>query len=76
MNDSPSGHRRGRPPPDRRGPRCPPRRARRRRCGPRPRVPSPNWAPAGLWFANVGHGRAEIADAVAEQLRTIAHYSN
>ena len=27
---------------------------------------------AGLWFANVGHGRAEIADAVAEQLRTLA----
>ncbi|MCA2208293.1 aminotransferase family protein [Nocardia rosealba] len=33
-------------------------------------------ATAGLWFANVGHGRGEIADAVAEQLRTIAHYSN
>ena len=29
-------------------------------------------ATAGLWFANVGHGRAEIADAVAEQLRTLA----
>jgi putrescine aminotransferase len=27
---------------------------------------------AGLWFANVGHGRAEIADAVGEQLRTLA----
>ena len=27
---------------------------------------------AGLWFVNVGHGRAEIADAVAEQLRTLA----
>ena len=27
-------------------------------------------ATAGLWFANVGHGRAEIADAVADQLRT------
>jgi adenosylmethionine-8-amino-7-oxononanoate aminotransferase len=27
---------------------------------------------AGLWFANVGHGRAEIADAVAAQLRTLA----
>jgi putrescine aminotransferase len=27
---------------------------------------------AGLWFANVGHGRAEIADAVATQLRTLA----
>ncbi|WP_040780320.1 aminotransferase family protein [Nocardia pneumoniae] len=33
-------------------------------------------ATAGLWFANVGHGRGEIADAVAAQLRTIAHYSN
>lgn len=32
-------------------------------------------ATAGLWFANVGHGRAEIADAVAAQLRRIAHYS-
>jgi adenosylmethionine-8-amino-7-oxononanoate aminotransferase len=29
-------------------------------------------ATAGLWFASVGHGRAEIADAVAEQLRTLA----
>ncbi|MGW4773277.1 aminotransferase family protein [Nocardia sp. NPDC004278] len=33
-------------------------------------------ATAGLWFTNVGHGRTEIADAVAEQLRTVAHYSN
>jgi adenosylmethionine-8-amino-7-oxononanoate aminotransferase len=33
-------------------------------------------ATAGLWFTNVGHGRGEIADAVAAQLRTIAHYSN
>ncbi|GGK41511.1 aminotransferase family protein [Nocardia camponoti] len=33
-------------------------------------------ATAGLWFTNVGHGRSEIADAVADQLRTIAHYSN
>lgn len=31
---------------------------------------------AGLWFTNVGHGRTEIADAVARQLSTIAHYSN
>jgi putrescine---pyruvate transaminase len=31
-------------------------------------------ATAGLWFANVGHGRTEIADAVAEQLRTLAAY--
>ena len=27
---------------------------------------------AGLWFCNVGHGREEIADAVATQLRTLA----
>ncbi|MFC4602870.1 aspartate aminotransferase family protein [Rhodococcus kronopolitis] len=33
-------------------------------------------ATAGLWFTNVGHGRTEIADAVATQLSTIAHYSN
>jgi len=32
-------------------------------------------ATAGLWFANVGHGRAEIADAVAAQIRRIAAYS-
>jgi putrescine---pyruvate transaminase len=31
-------------------------------------------ATAGLWFAAVGHGRQEIADAVAEQLRTLAAY--
>jgi adenosylmethionine-8-amino-7-oxononanoate aminotransferase len=29
-------------------------------------------ATAGLWFANVGHGRSEIADAAAAQLRTLA----
>lgn len=33
-------------------------------------------ATAGLWFTNVGHGRREIADAVASQLSSIAHYSN
>ncbi len=33
-------------------------------------------ATAGLWFTNVGHGRREIADAVAAQLGDIAHYSN
>jgi len=33
-------------------------------------------ATAGLWFTNVGHGRREIADAVAAQLSTLAHYSN
>ena len=32
-------------------------------------------ATAGLWFTNVGHGRAEIADAVAAQIRRIAAYS-
>lgn len=32
-------------------------------------------ATAGLWFANVGHGRTELADAAAEQLRKVAHYS-
>ncbi len=29
-------------------------------------------ATAGLWFANVGHGRDEIADAVGAQLRELA----
>ncbi|MBF6176756.1 aminotransferase family protein [Nocardia blacklockiae] len=33
-------------------------------------------ATAGLWFTNVGHGRREIADAVAAQLSNLAHYSN
>ncbi|GAA4476839.1 aspartate aminotransferase family protein [Rhodococcus olei] len=33
-------------------------------------------ATAGLWFTNVGHGRTEIADAVARQLATMAHFSN
>lgn len=32
-------------------------------------------ATAGLWFANVGHGRAEIADAAAAQMRELAAYS-
>lgn len=32
-------------------------------------------ASAGLWFCNVGHGRTEIADAVARQLSTLAAYS-
>ncbi|WP_295695364.1 aminotransferase class III-fold pyridoxal phosphate-dependent enzyme [Lapillicoccus sp.] len=32
-------------------------------------------ATAGLWFTNVGHGRAELADAAAEQMRAIAAYS-
>ena len=30
---------------------------------------------ASLWYCNIGHGRAEIADAVAEQLRTLETYS-
>jgi putrescine---pyruvate transaminase len=32
-------------------------------------------APASLWFCNVGHGRAEIADAVAAQMRRLETYS-
>jgi putrescine aminotransferase len=32
-------------------------------------------ATAGLWFTNVGHGRAEIAEAAAAQMRKIAAYS-
>ena len=32
-------------------------------------------ATAGLWFAGVGHGRTELADAAAAQLRKIAHFS-
>ncbi|UPK76577.1 aminotransferase class III-fold pyridoxal phosphate-dependent enzyme [Nocardioidaceae bacterium SCSIO 66511] len=32
-------------------------------------------AAAGLWFANVGHGRTQIADAVAAQLTNLAAYS-
>ena len=27
---------------------------------------------AALWYANVGYGRAELADAAAEQMRTLA----
>lgn len=30
---------------------------------------------AALWYANLGHGREEIADAVARQLRTLDAYS-
>jgi putrescine aminotransferase len=29
---------------------------------------------AGLWCVNVGYGRTEIADAVAEQMRAVAYY--
>jgi adenosylmethionine-8-amino-7-oxononanoate aminotransferase len=32
-------------------------------------------ATAGLWFASVGHGRTELADAAAAQLRKIGHFS-
>ncbi len=31
-------------------------------------------ASAGLWVSNVGHGRAEIADAAAQQMRQLAAY--
>jgi len=33
-------------------------------------------AAGGLWFANVGHGRAEIAEATARQMATLASYSS
>jgi putrescine aminotransferase len=32
-------------------------------------------ATAALWYANVGHGRTEIADAIAQQARRLAAYS-
>jgi len=32
--------------------------------------------PGSLWYCNVGHGRAEITDAVAAQMKRIATYSN
>jgi adenosylmethionine-8-amino-7-oxononanoate aminotransferase len=32
-------------------------------------------ATASLWYCNVGHGRAEIADAMARQARKLAAYS-
>src|SRR6186997_300000 len=31
-------------------------------------------ATASLWYANIGHGREEVADAVARQLRTLEAY--
>src|SRR4051795_5336242 len=31
-------------------------------------------ATASLWYANIGHARAEVADAVAHQLRTLEAY--
>ena len=33
-------------------------------------------ASASLWYANVGHGRTEIADAARDQLARLAAYSN
>ena len=33
-------------------------------------------ASGALWYANVGHGRAELADAAAAQMRKIAAFSN
>lgn len=32
-------------------------------------------AAAGLWYCSVGHGRAELADAAADQMRRLAAYS-
>lgn len=32
-------------------------------------------AAAGLWYCNVGHGRAELAQAAAAQMRRLASYS-
>lgn len=32
-------------------------------------------ATASLWYANIGHGRAEVADAVAAQMRRLEAYS-
>ena len=32
-------------------------------------------AMASLWYSNIGHGRAEMADAVAAQIRTLEAYS-
>jgi putrescine aminotransferase len=32
-------------------------------------------ATAGLWLTNVGHGRAELAEAAARQMRDVAAYS-
>ena len=32
--------------------------------------------PASLWYCNIGHGRGEIADAVAQQIRRLESYSS
>src|SRR5215204_419496 len=31
-------------------------------------------ASAGLWYCNIGHGRAELADVAAAQMRKLASY--
>src|SRR5439155_26287404 len=31
---------------------------------------------SGLWNVNVGHGRAELAEAAAEQMKELAYYSS
>jgi adenosylmethionine-8-amino-7-oxononanoate aminotransferase len=33
-------------------------------------------ASGALWYANVGHGRSELAEAAAAQIRKIAAFSN
>jgi adenosylmethionine-8-amino-7-oxononanoate aminotransferase len=33
-------------------------------------------APASLWYCNVGHGREQIVEAVAKQMRVLETYSN
>lgn len=30
---------------------------------------------SGLWNVNIGHGRAEVADAASEQMKTLAYFS-
>lgn len=31
--------------------------------------------PCGMWCVNIGHGRAEMADAIAEQVRRLTYFS-
>ena len=58
-----------------------PGRLRRRSCAARAPGCGPPTASelidamASLWYCNVGHGRGEIADAVADQMRTLEAYS-
>lgn len=33
-------------------------------------------ATAGLWYCGIGHGRAEVAEATAKQMRSLAAYSS